>query len=72
MNASFLQLYALGRLLILALMTLLWLLSLRLKDASIVDPFWGSGFVIVNWFYFSATADNMSGRQWLLVILVTI
>lgn len=29
--------------------TLLWLLSLRLKDASIVDLFWGLGFVIVAW-----------------------
>jgi steroid 5-alpha reductase family enzyme len=28
-------------------MTLLWLLSLRLGDASIVDPFWGPGFALV-------------------------
>ena len=24
-------------------MTLLWLVSLRLRDASIADPFWGPG-----------------------------
>jgi len=29
--------------------TLLWLLSLRLKDASIVDLWWGLGFVVVAW-----------------------
>ena len=34
---------------ILALMSLLWLLSLTLKNASIVDIFWGSGFVIIAW-----------------------
>ena len=31
------------------LMIALWLVSLRLRDASIVDPFWGLGFVIVGW-----------------------
>jgi steroid 5-alpha reductase family enzyme len=30
-------------------MTLLWLISLVRRDASIVDPFWGLGFVIVAW-----------------------
>ena len=28
---------------------LLWLLSVKLKDVSIVDIFWGLGFVIVTW-----------------------
>jgi steroid 5-alpha reductase family enzyme len=27
----------------------LWLASLRLRDASIVDPFWGAGFAAVAW-----------------------
>ena len=30
-----------------AAMTLVWLLSVILRDASIVDPFWGAGFVLV-------------------------
>ena len=30
-----------------AMLTGLWVLSVRLRDASIVDPFWGAGFVIV-------------------------
>jgi steroid 5-alpha reductase family enzyme len=29
--------------------TLLWLVSLRLRDASIIDLFWGLGFVIAAW-----------------------
>lgn len=32
---------------ILVLMLVLWLLSLIRKDASLVDPFWGAGFVVV-------------------------
>ncbi|HEY1708374.1 MAG TPA: DUF1295 domain-containing protein [Rhizomicrobium sp.] len=35
--------------LIMILMTLLWLLSLWLKDVSIVDIFWAPGFAIVVW-----------------------
>jgi steroid 5-alpha reductase family enzyme len=30
-------------------MILLWLLSLRLRDSSIVDIFWGAGFTLVVW-----------------------
>lgn len=69
---NFLQLYLSAGLLILGLMTLLWLLSLRLKDASIVDPFWGSGFVITAWFYFALTPDGFPARKWLIVLLTTV
>ncbi len=31
------------------LLTLLWLVSVVKRDASIVDPFWGLGFVILGW-----------------------
>ena len=30
---------------------LLWLWSLRLQDVSIIDSFWGVGFVISVWIY---------------------
>jgi len=33
----------------LAVMTLVWLLSLAKRDASIIDPVWGAGFVLVAW-----------------------
>lgn len=55
---------------IVAALTLLWLLSLRLRDASIVDIFWGLGFVALVWFYSSRAAP--SGRSDLLVALTTI
>jgi steroid 5-alpha reductase family enzyme len=38
-----------------ALLTSLWLLSLRLKDSSIVDIFWGLGFVFISWMLNSFT-----------------
>jgi len=34
-----------------SVMTVLWLLSLAVRDASIVDRFWGLGFVLLAWFY---------------------
>ncbi|RME97198.1 MAG: DUF1295 domain-containing protein, partial [Chloroflexi bacterium] len=54
------------------LVTLLWLASLILRDASIVDPFWGTGFVITAWVYFSQAADLTSFRPWLVTMLVTV
>lgn len=38
----------------------LWLLSLRLKDASIVDIFWGPGFALIAW---SAWAIGVGGTR---------
>jgi len=61
----------LGLLLILACMTLLWLVSLLKKDASIVDIFWGLGFIIVGLFYFNLN-PNHSIRQPLVLTLVVI
>lgn len=34
---------------LLALFTLLWVVSVRIRDASIVDIFWGLGFIAVAW-----------------------
>lgn len=56
---------------VLAAMTLLWLLSLRLRDASIVDIFWGLGFVLVAWTAHLA-ASTAAWPQQLLLLLVTV
>jgi steroid 5-alpha reductase family enzyme len=69
---SFLTLYGIGLLVILGCMTALWLLSLFLKNSSIVDIFWGTGFVIANWVYFALSPDGFLPRQLLIGILVTI
>ncbi len=60
-------------LVVLATMTALWLLSLARRDASIVDPFWGMGFVLVTWFaLLSAPPAQSSTRAWLLAGLTTV
>lgn len=52
-------------------MLLLWLLSLRLRDASIVDPFWGSAFVLATWTAFLG-AGAPGPRAALALALVTL
>jgi steroid 5-alpha reductase family enzyme len=69
---AFWEVYLTGLAVIVGIMTLLWLLSLPLKNSSIVDPFWGTGFVIANWIYFALTPDGFAGRKWLISLLVTI
>lgn len=69
---SFLGMYASALAVILALMTLLWLVSLRLKNASIVDFFWGTGFVISSWVYFALTPGGFLLRKLLISLLVTV
>jgi len=54
------------------LMTLMWLISLRLKNTSIVDIIWGFGFVLVNWVAFFLTPDSFGDRKWIINILVTL
>jgi steroid 5-alpha reductase family enzyme len=51
------------------MMLLVWLLSIPLKDVSIVDIFWGLGFVLVAWVTFAQTGDT---SELLLPVLVTI
>lgn len=53
------------------LMVSTWLLSVVLKNASIVDIVWGLGFVITAWIS-RGVGDGDPARQWLLTILTTI
>jgi steroid 5-alpha reductase family enzyme len=69
---DFLSAYLIIGLVILVLMILLWLVSLALKNSSIVDIFWGTGFVISAWAAFALTPDGFTGRKWLLVTLTSI
>jgi len=53
------------------LMFSMWILSVILKNASIVDIVWGLGFVMVSWvLLFSLHEDRP--RQWLLTVMVTL
>jgi len=59
-------------LIIITLMTLLWLVSLTLKDSSIVDIFWGAGFVITFWAATFLVPGPLTPRIILIGILATI
>ncbi len=63
-----------GFALMLGMMILLWLLSLQLKDSSIVDIFWGVGFVIMCWYYFGLATDYEFNhiRGQVLSVMVTL
>jgi steroid 5-alpha reductase family enzyme len=68
---NFFEIYSLCGLIILAMMSLLWIFSLALKDASIVDIFWGMGFLISAWFYYLITPDGFPIRKLLVCLLVS-
>lgn len=63
-------LYIQGLLLILSMMIVLWIISVILKNVSIVDMFWGMGFMLVNTYYFFNT--EASPAKIILLILVVI
>ena len=64
------QILLLNAAVIFGAMLVLWAISLCLKDASIVDIFWGLGFVMVAWVTFAF--GNGSPRAITLVVLTTL
>ncbi|MDA1177907.1 MAG: DUF1295 domain-containing protein [Planctomycetota bacterium] len=53
--------------------TCVWIVSLVSRDASIADPFWGTGFVVVAWFTLAFLPHAQdANRSWLLAVLTTI
>ena len=66
-----LSLFLQASLIILVCVTLLWFWSIAIKNVSIIDIFWGFGFVIVNGVYF-LSVENPSTRHILVLILVSI
>jgi steroid 5-alpha reductase family enzyme len=65
------ELFGLGLVVILVRMTVLWFISLLVRDSSIVDVFWGTGFGLMVWFYHAMT-DGNDTRQWLISLMVTL
>lgn len=53
------------------LMLATWMLSLPLRNASIVDIVWGLGFVVVGWVV-RLQGDTNETRQWVLVAMVSV
>jgi steroid 5-alpha reductase family enzyme len=56
---------------IVALVTLTWLISVVLRDASVIDPVWPLGFVAVAITAFVA-GDGDEGRRLLMLVLVAV
>ncbi len=65
-----LDLFLNAALIILISVTIIWIISVIITDASIVDLFWGLGFVIINGSYFFLS-DDIYLRNKILLILVS-
>ena len=68
----FINLFIMVGAVILIMMLLLWLVSLALRNSSIIDIFWGIGFMVVAWLTFALTPQGYLSRKQLIVALVTI
>jgi len=68
---SVLEIWGIAALVILGYMTLIWIVSLIKKDASVVDIFWGLGFVVIAACYFALT-DGFMLRKIILMVIVAI
>lgn len=68
---TFLEIFLPGFLVVMAMMTLLWVVSVVIKNASIVDLFWGTGFVVLAAYYFWQTM-GWETRKLILLVLVVI
>jgi steroid 5-alpha reductase family enzyme len=54
-----------------AAMLVLWAVSLRIGDVSIIDVFWGPAFLLIA-LTVALAADGDAGRRWLLVALTAV
>ena len=68
---SFIQIYIQAFLVIMTMMTILWVISVFIKNVSIVDPFWSIGFLLAGIFYFLKT-DGLEIRKLMLIVLLVI
>src|SRR5262245_52086781 len=68
----FINLVGITGILILSLMTLLWLVSLPLKNASIVDIFWGLGFIVIAWTAYMLASGGYLPRKNLICGMTTL
>jgi steroid 5-alpha reductase family enzyme len=69
---NFLNAFLFSGAIILGLMILLWYVSLALKNSSIVDIFWGIGFIVVAWLTYTFAPQGYLPRRQLIAVLVTI
>lgn len=68
---TFFQIYLLAFAAIMSMMTILWLISIKIRNVSIVDLFWGFGFVVAATVYFIFT-EGIETRKIILMVMVAI
>lgn len=68
---NFFHIWLQAFLVILGLMTILWIVSVVIRNVSIVDLFWGLGFILTAVFYFLKT-EGFEPRKTLLMGLLSI
>ena len=56
---------------ILTTVTLVWMISVRRRDASVADTWWGFGFVLLAWLY-CYLSPAPTPRSWLVAALITL
>ena len=66
---TFVQIYFVALATIITMMSVLWIISIPMKNASIADLFWGFGFVVTCLIYFLQT-DGLEIRKILLLTMV--
>jgi steroid 5-alpha reductase family enzyme len=71
MQSEFWSVYFIGFGVVMAMLTVVWMVSVKLTNASIVDPFWGLGFVLLaTYYYFNAEGDPT--RKTVVLLLATV
>ena len=61
-----------GLMVVLGFMVLIWIASIVRRDASLVDRFWGAGFVLLTVWYWWTAPVPAGGSTWLLLTLVSV
>jgi steroid 5-alpha reductase family enzyme len=69
MQSEFWSVYLFGFGVVMAMLTFVWMVSVKLTNASIVDPFWGLGFVLLAIYYYFNTEGDLTRKA--VVLLLT-
>ncbi len=67
-----LQLYYVAGIAVLSVVTILWLISVVIRDASIIDVFWGPLFVVIAWVLFVVDLEAVTVNRLVVLFLVTV
>ena len=66
---AFFEIFLLGFASIMLMMTILWVVSIFIKNVSIVDAFWGMGFIFAAITYYLTTEGHGARKE--LVVFIT-